>query len=42
VRLLVVVVVVYTAVAMLRSAMAVEAPQAVEERDAPERVAGEA
>jgi len=42
VRLLVLVVVVYTAVAMLRSAMAVEAPQALEERDTPERAAGEA
>jgi len=42
VRLLVIVVVVYTAVAMLRSAMAVEAPQALEERDTPERAAGEA
>jgi uncharacterized membrane protein YfcA len=42
VRLLLVVVVVYTAVAMLRSAMAVEAPEALEERHAPERAAGEA
>ena len=42
VRLLVLVVVVYTAVAMLRSAMAGEAAQASEERDAPERAAGEA
>ena len=42
VRLLVLVVVVYTAVAMLRSAMAMEAPQAAEARDAPERAAGEA
>ncbi len=42
VRLLVVVVVVYTAVAMLRSAMAVEAPEALEERHAPEQATGEA
>jgi uncharacterized membrane protein YfcA len=42
VRLLVIVVVVYTAVTMLRSATVVEAPPASEERDAPERAAGEA
>jgi hypothetical protein len=41
VRLLVIVVVVYTAVAMLRSAMVVEAPTALE-RDAPRRAAGKA
>ena len=42
VRLLVIVVVVYTAVAMLRSATAAEAPPALQERDAPGRAAGEA
>ena len=41
VRLLVIVVVVYTAVAMLRSATVAEEPPALE-RDAPERAAGEA
>lgn len=41
VRLLVIVVVVYAAVAMLRSATVVEAPPALQERDAPERAAGE-
>jgi uncharacterized membrane protein YfcA len=40
VRLLVLVVVVYTAVAMPRSAMAVEAPQAAAEHDAPEGATG--
>ena len=42
VRLLVIVVVVYTAVAMLRSATVAEAPRALDERDAPKRAAGEA
>ena len=41
-RLLVIVVVVYTAVAMLRSATVAEAPRALDERDASTRAAGEA
>jgi uncharacterized membrane protein YfcA len=40
VRLLVIVVVAYTAVTMLRSATVVEAPPALEERATPERAAG--